>query len=236
MIRGIIFDLGGTLVWSDRGRMESGDAWSATNFLRSRGFRGSADALWRGILEQRALARQRAPEQGVTQDAIREAAASCGFPLSDDLLAEAERAFFAPELAAVAVIPGMRETVLGVRADVRVALLSNTTSHAYIASIVDRIGLGGRLDPVMTSALCGYRKPHPSGFERVLAAWGLPAGEVLMVGDEPSSDIDGAAALGMQTLWLRADVPRPYPPCNPTWVADSATEVRDRLAALGLLG
>jgi len=236
MIRGIIFDLAGTLVWSDRGRMESGDAWSATNHLRSRGFRGSADALWRAILEQRALSRQRVPEQGVVLEAIREAAASCGFPLSDDLLLEAERAFFAPELGAASVIPGMREVVLGIRPDVRVALFSNTTSHAYIESIVERIGLAGRLDPVMTSALCGYRKPHASGFDRILAAWGLLAPEVLMVGDEPESDIGGATALGMQTLWLRADVPRPHPPCTPTWTADSATEVRDRLATLGLMG
>jgi len=40
-------------------------------------------------------------------------------------------------------------------------------------------------------------KPHPKGFLRACAIWGLPPEEVLYVGDRPEIDAVGAAAAGM---------------------------------------
>jgi beta-phosphoglucomutase-like phosphatase (HAD superfamily) len=52
-------------------------------------------------------------------------------------------------------------------------------------------------------------KPHPEAFRAALDGLGVtdPTG-VVMVGDRPIDDIDGAHALGMRTVWRRNhDVP-----------------------------
>ncbi len=48
----------------------------------------------------------------------------------------------------------------------------------------------------------GWVKPHPSIFEAALAALDLAAGEVAMVGDSWSHDVEGARMLGMRGILL----------------------------------
>jgi putative hydrolase of the HAD superfamily len=48
----------------------------------------------------------------------------------------------------------------------------------------------------------GRVKPHPSIFEAALAALGVGPEETAMVGDSPTDDIAGAAALGIRTILL----------------------------------
>ncbi|MCA9783598.1 MAG: HAD-IA family hydrolase [Candidatus Delongbacteria bacterium] len=54
-------------------------------------------------------------------------------------------------------------------------------------------------DPVITHNDTGHHKPHSAPFHAVLAALGLPAHQVMMVGDWPERDIEGARALGLHT-------------------------------------
>ena len=39
-------------------------------------------------------------------------------------------------------------------------------------------------------------------FDALVAACGCPAGEVLMVGDDPVNDVQGAIEAGLQAVWL----------------------------------
>ena len=49
-----------------------------------------------------------------------------------------------------------------------------------------------------------YYKPHPRGFEAACTGLGLPEAEVIMIGDNPLTDIAGAQNMGMQAIRIRS--------------------------------
>ncbi|MCP5208066.1 MAG: HAD-IA family hydrolase [Hahellaceae bacterium] len=52
----------------------------------------------------------------------------------------------------------------------------------------------------------GISKPHARIFENALATLSVPAEAVLHVGDHLTDDVAGAAAVGMKTVWINADL------------------------------
>lgn len=76
--------------------------------------------------------------------------------------------------------------------------------------LVTREGLDRYLQHWTSSEEARSCKPHRRFFELCLEKSGLAASEVLFVGDSPEHDIAGAAALGMHTaLIVDADLPPP---------------------------
>ena len=69
-----------------------------------------------------------------------------------------------------------------------------------LPSVLERVGLLGRLDSVVTSAAVGARKPDARAFEAALAAAGCGAAEALHVGDSATEDVAGARAAGIRAL------------------------------------
>jgi putative hydrolase of the HAD superfamily len=65
-----------------------------------------------------------------------------------------------------------------------------------LPSHLDRLGLAGLFDTVVTSARAGVPKPDPAIFELALRELDVPAERALHVGDEPV-DEDGARAAGL---------------------------------------
>jgi putative hydrolase of the HAD superfamily len=61
----------------------------------------------------------------------------------------------------------------------------------------------GRGDRIFNSAETGYEKPHPRAFQHVIESLGAPR-SIWMVGDNPVADIEGARAVGMNALLVRA--------------------------------
>jgi len=53
---------------------------------------------------------------------------------------------------------------------------------------------------VVVSSEVGWRKPGPGFFEALVSACGCRAEEVLMVGDDPVNDVQGALACGLQAV------------------------------------
>jgi len=68
-----------------------------------------------------------------------------------------------------------------------------------------RIGLHGLLRFCITAREVGVAKPHPAIFDAASAAAGVPASQVLHVGDDPQRDVHGARAAGMRTVWVNRD-------------------------------
>ncbi|SJN21496.1 Putative FMN hydrolase; 5-Amino-6-(5'-phosphoribitylamino)uracil phosphatase [Vibrio casei] len=66
----------------------------------------------------------------------------------------------------------------------------------------DKIGLGEYFDLVLNAGPDGWAKPHSQMFETALAHLGLPAENVLHVGDNLISDVAGAKYVGMQACWI----------------------------------
>ena len=67
----------------------------------------------------------------------------------------------------------------------------------------------------VTAAEVGQQKPHPLFFETVLERAGVPAAEVIHIGDDPHRDIFGACRAGMHTVWVnRTEQSWEHPECQ----------------------
>jgi putative hydrolase of the HAD superfamily len=57
----------------------------------------------------------------------------------------------------------------------------------------------------VTAISAGAAKPDARIFSELLRAAGVPAGEVMHIGDDPLTDVSGAARAGLQAVWLNRD-------------------------------
>jgi putative hydrolase of the HAD superfamily len=71
--------------------------------------------------------------------------------------------------------------------------------------VLDRCGIAGLVDAVVTSAESGHRKPDPGIFTSALELAGCEPSEALHVGDTPEEDGDGARAAGVPVLLIDRD-------------------------------
>ncbi|MEW6241890.1 MAG: HAD family hydrolase [Chloroflexota bacterium] len=91
----------------------------------------------------------------------------------------------------------------------RLGMVSNAGDNQDVFQLVERFGIEPYFDFILTSAACSYRKPHPRIFELALAHWGIPAQEVAMVGDSLEADVQGAKAAGLYSVWITRRVTKP---------------------------
>ncbi|OEF26136.1 5-amino-6-(5-phospho-D-ribitylamino)uracil phosphatase YigB [Vibrio rumoiensis] len=87
-------------------------------------------------------------------------------------------------------------------------VMSKLKAHMPLIAITngnvnpDKIGLGDYFDLVLNAGPDGWAKPHGEMFETALAHLGLPAKQVLHVGDNLISDVAGAKYAGMSACWI----------------------------------
>lgn len=65
-----------------------------------------------------------------------------------------------------------------------------------------RLGLSGRVDLIVTSLEAGAEKPHPPIFLEALRRADARPEEAVHVGDQPTSDVEGARAVGMRAVLM----------------------------------
>ncbi|MCC5794832.1 MAG: HAD-IA family hydrolase [Chromatiales bacterium] len=83
------------------------------------------------------------------------------------------------------------------QAGIRLALV--TASHGETLPVLERAGLLGLFETIVTAADVGQRKPHPEGLLLALERLQLCAGDVAYVGDTPV-DMLAARAAGMRAF------------------------------------
>ena len=100
---------------------------------------------------------------------------------------------------------GVPETLDQLRdAGLDVAIVTNLTTHVQLRKL-DALDLGDQVDLLVTSEQVGREKPHAAMFTVPLAELGLRADEVLMVGDDPGADVEGANAVGIETALFNCE-------------------------------
>jgi putative hydrolase of the HAD superfamily len=72
-----------------------------------------------------------------------------------------------------------------------------------LGPLLEGLGLMPYFDHVVLSAVVGWEKPHRRIFESALELAGVPAAQVLHVGDNYQQDVVGAQQVGMYAVWLR---------------------------------
>ena len=103
------------------------------------------------------------------------------------------------------------------RRGVEVVLLSNAQSLFTLPEL-DKLGLRDCFDRILISSDCGRKKPDPAFFR--LGLGDRAPQDCLMIGNDPVCDIAGAAAVGMDTWYIRSALSPKEPaelPAAPTY-------------------
>lgn len=212
MIRGVIFDLGSTLI-----RFE-GD-W---NEVRSRGLHAMLEQFeqeglavddqafaerFNHTLESSLKERESSGIEIPTESLLRLVLVQFGkWQVEDGVVKRVVERMFRESEGLWKPMPGLIDVLDELKvAGYRLGIISNAGNVDNIQRLMDNAGIRGYFDPILISAAVGIRKPHALIFETVLKAWGLPAREVVMIGDMLNADIVGAQRVGMWQIWLTAD-------------------------------
>lgn len=119
-------------------------------------------------------------------------------------------------------VPGVLERLRG--AGLRTALFSNGNA-AMLERAVASAGLGDRLDAVLSVDAVGTFKTAPAAYRLVLDELGAAREGVLFFSSN-RWDVAGAAAFGLETVWVnRRDQPDEYPDLPPKAVVASLDAV-----------
>lgn len=137
---------------------------------------------------------------------------SLGLALDEALLRELTPPLFATEIDHLRCSDG---TVDALRAlatrGLRLGCITNTLADtAAIRAMLRRFDVEKLMRSVVVSADEGWRKPHPSLFEKALRELAVAAPDALFVGDSPAIDIAGAKACGMRAVLTQQYVARPH--------------------------
>lgn len=113
-------------------------------------------------------------------------------------------------LRKAASTPSHHEAVLMTLAtDYKLGVCSNFTDAKSARFLLAEAGLDRHMDSIVISEEVGFRKPRAEIFEAVVDSLGVPAREILHVGDSLTADVAGASAMGMHTLWLTRQIRDP---------------------------
>ncbi|MCE7064224.1 HAD family hydrolase [Dyadobacter sp. CY326] len=74
--------------------------------------------------------------------------------------------------------------------------------YGNINRVLQDFGISGYFQAVVESAVVGVRKPDPQIYQLGIEQLALPAQECVVVGDSYSKDIKPAKSLGCKTIWL----------------------------------
>lgn len=99
---------------------------------------------------------------------------------------------------------------------------------------LSQLGLDdGRFNEIFVSHEHGFWKPDPRIFELALGVTGTSPDETLMIGDNPYTDVAGANASGMQSLWINhGGISLPDDGPEPTWEVRGIKEAAELLEEL----
>ena len=96
-----------------------------------------------------------------------------------------------------------REVLLQLKQHYPLVLVSNF--YGNIATVLQEFKLDGIFDTIIESAVVGVRKPDPQIFTLGVEALGMQPDEVVVVGDSMDKDIIPAAKAGCHTIWFKGE-------------------------------
>ena len=212
-IKGLIFDLGNTLMCM-HGEWEKvirGGAEDLAQFLVGQGFKLDPAVVVDDFISLRKSLSAKAREELVeysAEYALATLLARWGHrDVSSQVIEEATLALFSDEESRWHPYPEAEATLRQLsEMGYRLALFSNATDDPLIQRLVDKGGFRRWLDPALSSAGVGIRKPDPKVFEGVLDQWRLSPTQVLMIGDMLEFDIAGAHNVGMKGILAAWDL------------------------------
>ena len=203
MIKGIIFDYGGTL--DSRGVHWSEVLWQG---YQQAGVPIDKETFRTAYVEgERALARERIilPQDNFHTLLLKKVALELSF--LPDPIDDATRDRWVEDIAgycdnaARTCISEARPMLEELHERYPMMLVSNF--YGNIDEVLRAYGIRHLFKGIIESAVVGVRKPNPTLFKLGVDALEMEPGEVLVVGDSLRKDIEPAEHLGCQVLWLK---------------------------------
>jgi len=230
-IRGVIFDLGNTLMYMDNEWevVRRRGARDLVDFLMERGFALDPSRFAEEYLSLRGSLYAKSVEEAVeytAEHSLRTLLAQSGYKqTSRELVQGALRAFFGFEREQWKPYPQAEPTLRQLSAwGYRLALISNATDDELIQGLAERAGFRKWFDITLSSAGVGLRKPHPGIFQMVLDEWAFPPSQVVMIGDTLRFDVLGAHNAGCKGILAAWDLYPDYDAEGDHIVPDATAE------------
>ena len=198
MIRGFIFDYGGTL---DTGGQHWGKViWHAYEHLQVPV--SEADFRDAYVHAERTLGKNPIIQPDFTfkrtlEEKIRIELEFLGKPEYQQAIVDDLYALTLAETAR------SREVLLELKKQYPMVLVSNF--YGNIATVLKEFKLDGIFDTIIESAVVGVRKPDPQIFTLGVEALGMQPDEVVVVGDSMDKDIIPASKAGCHTVWFKGE-------------------------------
>ena len=209
-LRAVIFDLGGTLMYEkESARDVNARADEAlTKYLRDQGMELNLSTFpleFRRRLDKYFSQRKRDLLETTYTFVLRDILADKGYEdLEDRIVRKALDRLFAITQTNWILEEGALALLKKLEGDgYRLGLISNAGDDRDVHQLTEKFGISTYFDYIITSAACGYRKPHPRIFEMALSNWYFLPSEAVMVGDNPEADVAGAKSAGLYAIWLK---------------------------------
>ena len=199
MLRAVIFDLGETLFHEHREEEKKRLVEIAARYTGSR-------RAWANYFYRLLGLRKGSCEAGIDTLAYYYAARH-GSGKADPILArKIEAEIVEAILSSLTPVPGAREVVEELAGKgYRLAIISNASSQSAVEALLEKHGMLGFFDVVVTSRLVGVRKPDPRIFHYTLLLLGLGPSQAVYVGDRGYEDVYGAKNAGLYAIHLAVD-------------------------------
>jgi len=99
------------------------------------------------------------------------------------------------------MVDGEKPILDALRKGYPMVLVSNF--YGNVQAVLSDFGLLEYFDDIIESAVVGVRKPDPAIFGLGVEKLGLPASEIVVIGDSYTKDIVPATKNGCKTIWLK---------------------------------
>jgi len=128
---------------------------------------------------------------------------------------------------AMTPIPDVFEVLTALKTRYRLGVISNTvgSGDAELADALEKAGILGLIDAMVTSRDFGKAKPDPAIYIEGARRLGVPLDETVMVGDRLDTDVAGALNAGIAGVWLRHPGAIPIVGIEPTHIIDRLGEL-----------
>lgn len=213
-IKGIIFDVNGTLIDIHTNEWHDDVYRVMSNVLSYQGVRLHPDVVkdlfFRTIKEQKLASGERQAEFDVIdifRQIVAEHASDVTRAMSQEkraqlphFLAEVHRAVSRMRLQ---LYPGVQDTIQQLHSRYALAIVSDAQT-AYAVPELNTVGLASFFDPIIISGDFGYRKPDVRLFEAALSGMKLEPSEVLFVGNDLYRDVHGPQKIGIKTVFFES--------------------------------
>lgn len=125
-----------------------------------------------------------------------------GLDPADPRATAVRTAYDARLIPLLALFEGATETIAALRQRYTVAIVTNGPVPLQQAKLA-RFGLTEQVDHVVISDALGFRKPDPRIFHHACTLAGVAPEHAMHAGDSQATDVAGARAAGLATVWVR---------------------------------